>query len=127
MQTPTMGREKLFNMRMSEEEWARAGALAAHYGVNIASMLRMLMKREADALDAAKPKLSTRERVFHALVAQVAVRRNKRATSEALEKALPDVDVDVIQDELKALMKARRIKRVTEGDYVGYVVVTATD
>lgn len=42
-------REKLFNMRMSVDEWERLDRLAKHYGLNAASMIRMLvMDRERD-------------------------------------------------------------------------------
>jgi hypothetical protein len=43
-------RERLFNMRMSDEEWSRIERLSAHYGLNAASVIRMLLKREADSL-----------------------------------------------------------------------------
>ncbi len=36
-------REKLFTMRMSAEEWARAEALAKHYGVTMAALFRMIL------------------------------------------------------------------------------------
>jgi predicted DNA-binding protein len=45
-----MAREKLFNMRMSEDEQARLEALASHYALNAAGVIRMLIKREADRL-----------------------------------------------------------------------------
>ncbi len=41
-------REKLFTMRMSQEEGNRLDAVAAHYGLNAAGVLRMLVKREFD-------------------------------------------------------------------------------
>jgi hypothetical protein len=42
-------REKLFNMRMSVDEWDRLDRLAKHYGLNAASMIRMLvMDRERE-------------------------------------------------------------------------------
>lgn len=36
-------REKLFTMRMSAEEWTRAEALAKHYGVTVAALVRMML------------------------------------------------------------------------------------
>ncbi|MGO9833453.1 MAG: hypothetical protein ACLP1X_04490 [Polyangiaceae bacterium] len=48
MQTAPVAREKLFNMRMSAEEWARIEFLAKHYSLNAAGLIRMLVKREAD-------------------------------------------------------------------------------
>lgn len=49
MQTEAV-REKLFTIRMTDEERARAEAIAQHYGLNVAGAIRMLLKREADAL-----------------------------------------------------------------------------
>lgn len=43
-------REKLFTMRMSQEEGNRLDAVAAHYGLNAAGVLRMLVKREFDTI-----------------------------------------------------------------------------
>lgn len=43
-------REKLFTMRMSEEESLRLDAVARHYGLNAAGVIRMLVKREHDAV-----------------------------------------------------------------------------
>jgi hypothetical protein len=55
MQTGAVARDKLFNMRMSEEEWGRLEFLAEYYGLNAAGVLRMLMKREVDAVQAKTP------------------------------------------------------------------------
>lgn len=58
MQTEPM-REKTFNIRMSDEESQRVEAVARHYGLNAAGVIRMLVKKEADAIgfkfDAPKP------------------------------------------------------------------------
>lgn len=56
VQIETM-REKVFNMRMSAEEWARIEAVSSHYALNAAALIRYLVKREADALSliTAKP------------------------------------------------------------------------
>lgn len=43
MQATGTLRERLFTMRMSNEEWERADRLARHYGLNLAGVLRMLM------------------------------------------------------------------------------------
>jgi predicted DNA binding CopG/RHH family protein len=43
MQTADV-RERLFTMRMSDEEWTRATRLAEHKGLNIAGLIRMLLK-----------------------------------------------------------------------------------
>jgi len=44
MQTTENMREKTFNMRLTPEEWARFEAVADHYGLPVASMIRMLVK-----------------------------------------------------------------------------------
>jgi predicted DNA-binding protein len=43
-------REKLFTMRMSDEESTRLDTVAKHYGLNAAGVLRMLVKREYDSI-----------------------------------------------------------------------------
>jgi len=49
MQTDAM-RERLFTMRMSADESERLEAVSKHYALNAASLIRMLVKREADTL-----------------------------------------------------------------------------
>ena len=44
-----MMREKLFTIRMTDDERARAERVAKHYGLNVAGVIRMLLKREDDA------------------------------------------------------------------------------
>lgn len=51
-ETAASMREKLFTMRMSQEESARLEAVATHYGLNAAGAIRMLVKREFDAVHA---------------------------------------------------------------------------
>jgi len=48
-------RERLFTMRMSDEETQRIDALAKHYGLNAAGVIRMLVKRDYDAIGASVP------------------------------------------------------------------------
>ncbi len=56
MQTESMAsREKLFTMRLSDEERERAERVAVHYGLNVAGVLRMLLKREDLAIPPAPP------------------------------------------------------------------------
>lgn len=50
MQTGDVARDKLFNMRMSADEWARLEALAEHFGLNAAGVLRMLTKEKCREL-----------------------------------------------------------------------------
>ena len=50
MQHADVARDKLFNLRVSFDEWERFEALAKHYGLSVAQVLRMLAKRDADAL-----------------------------------------------------------------------------
>lgn len=47
MQVPE---RKMFTVRFSVEELARLEKVAAHYGLTSAGVLRMLLKREEDAL-----------------------------------------------------------------------------
>ncbi len=53
-------REKVFNIRFSEEEWARIQALAAHHELPAAQILRLLIKREHAAIFPAPAKKSKR-------------------------------------------------------------------
>ena len=48
-------RERLFTMRMSDEEHSRLDEVSKHYGLNAAGAIRMLVKREHDALTEARP------------------------------------------------------------------------
>ena len=48
-------RERLFTMRMSEEEWQRADAVAKHFGLNLAGAIRMLLKEKARDLGVEPP------------------------------------------------------------------------
>ncbi len=41
--TTTEMRERMFTMRLSEEESARLDRVAAHYGLNAANLIRMLL------------------------------------------------------------------------------------
>jgi len=51
MQTAApVAREKLFNMRMSADEWDRLEFLAQHYSLNAAGVVRMLVKERVDLL-----------------------------------------------------------------------------
>jgi predicted DNA binding CopG/RHH family protein len=57
-------RERMFTMRLSEEESTRLDKLAAHYGLNAAGLIRMLLKKEerglASELASPKPTKSKR-------------------------------------------------------------------
>jgi hypothetical protein len=44
-------RERMFTMRLSAEESARLDALAEHYGLNAAGLIRMLLKKEQRELN----------------------------------------------------------------------------
>lgn len=41
-------RKRMFSLRLSAEEGERFFQLADHYGIDVASMVRMLVKREYD-------------------------------------------------------------------------------
>ncbi len=46
---------KMFTIRFSDEESERLAVVAKHYALTAAGVVRMLVKREADAISAAKP------------------------------------------------------------------------
>lgn len=50
MQTADLVRAKTFNIRFSEEESERLDAVAEHYALTAAGVIRMLVKREADRI-----------------------------------------------------------------------------
>jgi hypothetical protein len=51
MQNAVAMRERMFTMRLSEDESKRLDALAEHYGLNGAGLIRMLLKREEEAVE----------------------------------------------------------------------------
>jgi len=56
-------REKQLNIRLSPEEAARLEAVAEHYSLSAAAVLRMLVKREHDSLvDAREAKASEKKK-----------------------------------------------------------------
>ena len=55
MQTETMGRDRLFNVRLNDEEWNRIERLCGFYGVNAATLVRLLLKKEERERDQADP------------------------------------------------------------------------
>lgn len=57
-------REKLFTMRISADEAERLAALARHYAITAAGVIRMLIKRDHDALpgNAGEPKREPKRR-----------------------------------------------------------------
>jgi hypothetical protein len=55
-----MMRERQFNMRLSELESARLSAVAEHHGIGEAEVMRLLLKREHDAIKTVKTKRGAR-------------------------------------------------------------------
>jgi len=55
VQTAPVVQRKMFTIRFSEDELARLELVAKHYGLTAAGVLRMLLKREEDAIRAAVP------------------------------------------------------------------------
>lgn len=55
-----MTARKLFTMRMSETERTRLELLAEHYGLTSTDVVRMLVKRDADALGLEVPQPKAR-------------------------------------------------------------------
>lgn len=43
-----MGREKTFNIRLSDDEWARLERVSTRYGLNAAAVIRFLLKKDDD-------------------------------------------------------------------------------
>jgi hypothetical protein len=58
MKQTELMREKLFNVRMDAAEYARLQALAKHLGLPAANAVRMLIKRECDALKIGAPTMA---------------------------------------------------------------------
>ena len=50
MQNDVMGRERTFNMRLSDDEWTRLKQLGAFHGLNDAGLIRFLLKKEERSL-----------------------------------------------------------------------------
>jgi hypothetical protein len=50
MQTATVAKDQNFKMRLDEADRERLDALAAHYALSVAGVIRMLIKRDADAI-----------------------------------------------------------------------------
>jgi len=53
---PTDAKEHLITIRADAEENERAAAVAAHHGLNVSSMVRMLIMREARDLGLERPR-----------------------------------------------------------------------
>lgn len=47
-------RDRQINLRVSDEEVKRIRLIADHYEISVSSVLRMLVKREADAIRRAR-------------------------------------------------------------------------
>lgn len=71
-------RERLFTMRMSDEEWTRADALAKHYGLNLAGVIRMILKERAR-------ELGVEATLSAAMVENAAVRANASHDAHAVK------------------------------------------
>lgn len=50
MTMQTEMRERQINIRLSEDEATRLDRVTSHYGLNVANLFRMLIKREADTI-----------------------------------------------------------------------------
>jgi antitoxin component of RelBE/YafQ-DinJ toxin-antitoxin module len=48
-------RERLFTMRMNDDEYDRLQRVADKYGLSLVAAVRMLVKREADAIGVPPP------------------------------------------------------------------------
>ncbi len=76
-------RERLFTMRLAEDEAARLEAVARFYGMPAAALIRMLVQREAESLTRGKSvdPLATKD-------------REKRARSVALLRAIGELGTE---------------------------------
>ena len=50
------GRTQQKNIRLNEEEWKRLAELAEHFGLDVSSTIRMLVKKEHDRIEKGKAK-----------------------------------------------------------------------
>ena len=50
LESAEMMREKTFNIRLNDEEWARLDRVATARGINAASVIRMLLKEADDRI-----------------------------------------------------------------------------
>ena len=88
MQTEVM-REKLFTIRMNDTERERAERVAARYGLNVAGVIRMLLKREDDTglahemTDVKLPKAAKKKPVNLALTRTARIPRRQSSTSKS--------------------------------------------
>lgn len=46
----SMPKDQMFKLRLNADDRARLDAVAAHYALNVAGVIRMLVKREHDAI-----------------------------------------------------------------------------
>jgi hypothetical protein len=73
-------RERMFTMRLSEQESLRLDQVADHYGLNAANLIRMLLKREADGVLWWKP--------WHTDVLNLLKAQRGPITARALERQI---------------------------------------
>jgi hypothetical protein len=93
MTTQEMTTGKQLNFRLSPEEFDRFERVANHYGLPIASMLRMLVKREDDGLAADLP--------------EAALRRDMLSVIETISRSRLATETEVLTD-VTALRPSRR-------------------
>jgi len=91
-----MGREALFNIRFSDDDWVRIEKLCAFHGVNATSLVRMLLKKEDDAIQAREPGWTPTQAQSRAI-----------KTWLAIEAAALELHDDALHDELSR-SKTRR-------------------
>ena len=70
-------RERLFTMRLSDEESARLDDVSKHFGLNAAGTIRMLVKREHDGLAESLKRLEARFEEHNARVEKMGLGRKK--------------------------------------------------
>jgi hypothetical protein len=103
-------KERTFNMRLSPEEWDTFERVAASQGLPVASMLRLLVKRESEKLFDGRP---TWRKLVTLVIAEA--ERGQDATGDYLAIQL---NVPWQKARNAALMLAREgvLKETTKGD-----------
>lgn len=101
MQSTQMARERLFTVRMSDEENKRLERVAESYGLNAAGVVRMLLKREADRLE------------HSAISAQIAAYQQQPAPLTVADSAAVSAQIAAMQPQLPQTPTARDMAAVS--------------
>jgi antitoxin component of RelBE/YafQ-DinJ toxin-antitoxin module len=79
MQTPEMAKDTMLRVRLDDDDRARLELLAKHYAVSASTVVRMLIKRDADGVALATRAASMTDAEFRAMhTSQLAGAKKKR-------------------------------------------------